>query len=469
MPKGSKQSREERKLELSPSSVFARDVESLIGSSSSSFLLRGRAISISSTNKDNEEDISMSYTKDEVDQIIARAVQKAVTDANAAAAREINIAIQDTEMRVAARYAEIGAVGGITDAQALQQAKVIADAMKEVKLTSISSELKVPYFNSSKMTAISYMEEVERYFVALGHQPLQYLYLIKSIIPKESKPWAEHVLRTVKTWDEFKNEFVKRFDTWIDNVERTKALQSKEQKIYEPSEFFIYEMIRMAKLVFPTEKEEESVQRAKLALFPRLRTALGPTTFATPAELYQAVRMVHGNLEAEDRLNNIQNKLPPLMRDFPGRTENKKHNANDESHESGSNYQVRNSFSNYSRGNRGGRNYNNRGRGNGRWNGQGNGDGSQNSNSNQQVPSTSSVNPSHGTPNGNGNGKTDNAKQTKGSWPAPQESSSNIKCYKCNGNGHIARNCPSQTGVALNVNAPDLDAQGGSQNQNSKN
>ena len=428
-------SAEEKRLQLSPTSAFSGAVAGI--SQGIGLSLRNRTIG---TETDNEAE--MSYTKEEVDQLIQNAVQRAVEDTLRTADQRIATAVARAQEEIAAEYELKGAGVGFSAAQA----KLLAEAMKELRVTSISSEIKIPVFNSKKTTAEAYMTEVERYFTALGHQPPQYLYLVKSILSNESKPWAEHVLRIVKTWDEFKVEFIKRFDSWIDANERIKALQSREQKIYEATEFFIYEMVRLAKLVSPNETEEESVQRAKLALYPRLRTALGPTTFQTPDALFQAVRLVHGNLEAEDRLNNVKSKIPPLMKenhDNKNRQEEEGKNKNPESG-SNSNSKDGNSYGNSCSTSRGGSRW--RGRGNYYSRGNYNNNGQQNSK--PESTSTGNGRNMQSGPSASSEAAISGNSQSKGNWT---ENANKIKCYKCSGMGHVAKSCPSQTGVALNT------------------
>ena len=210
-----------------------------------------------------------------------------------------------------------------------------------------------------------------------------------------------------------------------------------------------------------------SAQRAKLALYPRLRTALGPTTFQTPDALFQAVRMVHGNLEAEDRLNNVKPKIPPLMKGNHedrnwNEEEGRKRNPDSESDSNSKNGDdYGNGHSTSSRGHRW------RSRGNYYIRGNYNNIGQQNSK--PESTSTGNGEMQSGPSTEEAAWKQRNP-QSKESWT---EDANKKKCFKCSGMGHIVKTCPSQTGVALNTTSCEANVtwltQNNEQEQNSKN
>lgn len=237
------------------------------------------------------------YSQDEVDEHITRAMREAVQEAMRDS--RANNSNQNSPQEDQAN--------GIGHIQAF------TEALKNIKLTAFSSTLKIPKFDPKKMSAVAFLQEVERYFMAQGHQEGQYLYLVKTILPTESQAWLDHTLPTVPDWDSFKDEFINRYDSWLDAGERMRLLHTRRQTSNESVEFFIYDMLRQGKLVSPNETTAEATLRAKQGLFPRLRTALGPTNYSTPAELFEACRIVHANLKAEDKFNKIIGKLPPLV------------------------------------------------------------------------------------------------------------------------------------------------------------
>ena len=91
---------------------------------------------------------------------------------------------------------------------------------------------------------------------------------------------------------------------------RRRKLYSRRQKIDEPVETYVQEMINLAKQVFPNEDESLSVLRAKQGLVPDLRLFIGECS--TVNELIEKAGIALSSIRASDRINNRHTRLPPL-------------------------------------------------------------------------------------------------------------------------------------------------------------
>jgi len=337
-------------------------------------------------------------------------------------------------------------------------AQAFVRALQGIKLTTVSSKIPVPKFESNKDTPTAFLTDVERYFRAQNHPPEQWLYLVKTILPIDAKAWWDHRKQNVLTWNAFRQEFINRYDSWIDINERKRMLYTRQQK-KEPIEQFIYEMVDIAKRLLPDEHLRDSVQRAKQALNHRIRGALGPGLFQTPEELFQACRTIHKDLEQADSRQKFPNYLPPLYQ-TQETTAKKGDNAEASSSKSSYNGGKSKTYynkektdanekspesstsSSYTGSTRGG--YSNGGRGRSGYKGkyrgsyQGNGNGFK-----------SSRNDSTGQRESQGNNST----TSKGNIP---QSNVDVRCLKCRGFGHNAKQCPNKSGVAYVCQEEDM-------------
>src|SRR5207302_2743272 len=110
----------------------------------------------------------------------------------------------------------------------------------------------------------------------------------------------------------FKTLFISKYETCTGINERMKILQTRQQRPNEPTDAFIYEMIKMSKIVYPQEPLQQAIERTRNALFHRIRVGLGAQAFETPEAMLQAVTTVHAGLLAADRALGEKSNLPPV-------------------------------------------------------------------------------------------------------------------------------------------------------------
>jgi len=308
------------------------------------------------------------------------------------------------------------------------------DAIRSIRYSN-STKTPVPKFNMKKTTAVEYLQEVEAYYEITNVHPDRFLYLVTTILPEQVKLWWDHHKASVRTWQEFRALFISKYDTSSGANERMRILQTRQQRKTESVERFIYEMIKMSKIVYPQEPIQQALDRTRNALFHRLRVGLGAQVITTPEALLEAVSTIHAGLLAQDRAMNVKSDLPPIT-ETEDSSKNKnnwkdKHeNTSDQTTSQRSGIRGRSSnFRSRSRSfQRGGRSSYGRGQ-------------SSNNSSNEQERQSQR-----------------NSEQSTSSRPSSSQSNSkpkgneglaNIQCLKCRGFGHLTKQCPNKRGVAL--------------------
>jgi hypothetical protein len=319
----------------------------------------------------------------------------------------------------------------------------MVDAIKSIRINTTHTT-PLPKFNINKTTAAEFLEkkEVERYYTACNFHQNQYLYLVKTVLPFEVKLWWDHYKDTVTTWEEFKGLFIAKYDTCLQANERMRILQTRTQRAKEPTDAFIYEMIKMSKIVYPHEPMQQAIERTRNALFHRLRVGLGAQCFTAPEEMLEAIRLVHAGLSAQDKANNSKFELPPITTynrsdnyNKNKSNQNKKdlnqHKSNGKDQEDSTQSRGRAPFSFRGNGRFGRGGYSSRGN-------QSSSRGSTNSvvnNTNRQSgiePSKSNRGGHHGSNTG---------KQV--------DKLADVQCLKCRGFGHLIKNCPTKGGIPM--------------------
>jgi len=292
------------------------------------------------------------------------------------------------------------------------------DFMEAVKSIRINTTIitPLPKFDIRRTTAKEFLSEVERYYVASGYQHNEYLYLVKTLLPHSVKLWWDHYKDSIKTWKEFKKAFIAKYDTTSQAIERMQLLNMRKQKSNEPTDSYIYEMMKLSKVVYAEEPVQQAMDRTRNGMFHRLRVGLGAQIFKSPEDLLEATRLVHASLLSQDNETNVKSQLPPISSQSTDKNTDKwsKKNYHDnrngnkeENQDSNANGNRKFSF-NFRRGN------SNANRGRGSWN-------PRFKSSNKQNQEDS---------------------RTK-------DHVAKIRCFKCNGFGHTANVCPSSTAIAM--------------------
>ena len=144
-----------------------------------------------------------------------------------------------------------------------------------VKVKQLNHNVKPPQYDSRKQNSTSYLDELEAYFKHQGFEIGEYVDVLPTVLPEHMKSWLRNKKVVGYNWGKFRADFAARFDSTSDKSRRQHYLATRKQRDDEPIESFIWEMMDLAKQVYPTEDEATSVQRCREALVPRLKLALG--------------------------------------------------------------------------------------------------------------------------------------------------------------------------------------------------
>jgi hypothetical protein len=191
-------------------------------------------------------------------------------------------------------------------------AKDIVDAIGSARISTSTNNILVPKFDAMKTTPMEFINEVERYFKLQNYQAGDYKDLFKGILPKEMKSWYDFSCKNLATWDLVKAEFIKRFDTFEERQKREKFLMTKIQGNNQPTENYLYDTWKFAKLCYPTETDHNLILRVQSTLHWRIKLALGGYKSNNLEELLAAVKAVYPSLEAEDKVMKNGQTIPPF-------------------------------------------------------------------------------------------------------------------------------------------------------------
>lgn len=170
-----------------------------------------------------------------------------------------------------------------------------------IRIRHANPNLRIPEFDSKKTTASIYLNDVESYFRNQGIEDADRLSSVSTILSPECKLWFDHIKQTTNSWLDFRRVFESKYDSWQQRQERTAYLINRRQRDGEESETFIWEMLRLSKLVYPNEALEDSVRRARDALLPSIRCCLGELSNYQPDILIERARTVTKDIQARDR------------------------------------------------------------------------------------------------------------------------------------------------------------------------
>lgn len=293
-----------------------------------------------------------------------------------------------------------------------------------VKVKQLNSNLKVPTYHALKKSGATYIDELESYFKSQGLEQADFLEALPAAVDEEIKAWYRHKKTTGYNWAKFKVDFLARYDSDSYKQRRQQFLVNRKQKENEPVESFIWEMMDLAKQVFPIETTTASVERCRQALVPRLKVALSGSTSLTPEDLIEKCTNVISDLRCYDRERGQRSQLPPI------------HNYSNTTHRGGQNgrFQRGGFRSNFTFT----RPYANAAE-------------PQPSSSQQQRYTPRPEQPTSSSQNVTRSGYTNHRQfkyNTRGTFrrPTTHPQSNNphasTKCYACKATGHIAAQCP---------------------------
>ncbi len=181
-----------------------------------------------------------------------------------------------------------------------------------VRVRQANINIKIPNYDPLRKTATGYLEEVEAYFKSQGVEEAEFLEVVSTVLEDHTISWLRSKRVIGYTWAQFKADFTARFDGVAAQQRRQNYLVTRKQREDEPVETFVWEMMDLAKQVFPTETTAESVERCRSALHPRLKVALMELTTFTAEHLIDRCQSVIQDLRALDRVEGRSSELPPM-------------------------------------------------------------------------------------------------------------------------------------------------------------
>ncbi len=181
-----------------------------------------------------------------------------------------------------------------------------------IKIRQPNINVKIPKYDPFRKTATGYLEEVEAYFKSQGVDKAEFLEVVPTVLEDHTISWLRSKKTAGYNWDTFKTDFTARFDDVATQQRRQNYLVTRRQKEDEPVETFVWEMMDLAKQVFPTETTAASVERCRNGLNPRLKVALAELTTSTAEHLIDRCLLVIQDLRELDRVEGRRSKLPPM-------------------------------------------------------------------------------------------------------------------------------------------------------------
>lgn len=291
----------------------------------------------------------------------------------------------------------------------------LLDKLSNLRVTAVTTDIPRPSFNPKKMTAESFLQDCERYFNSLGHtDKTMFMSMTKQLFNDTQKGWYDHQGRHAKDWDEFKKQFADRFDGNCEKEERLYELTTRKQKVHEPTEVFIYEMVQLAKYCFIGLKEEEYVEYAQRALHPSLGMILGTNKRTTVPELVSACG------EVTKILHDTQEDYPPMTEEDENNGQDKNRDEEESSATYYNEYNSDEETSNFQQDNTE----------------------TYDEEENINEPETENCSDSYG--------KDHKEKyQSSSTFISTNPSGQVVKCQRCSGYGHKLEECPTKERVAM--------------------
>ncbi len=328
------------------------------------------------------------------------------------------------------------------------------------QITVVQSNGEKPKFDPHSQTAVAFLQEVASYFAAQNIQERNYQIVFRSLLNEEGKSWYDNVVHEEVSWEELRQGFVDKYDTWYEKQERERALHARRQGRNEKVAPFIWDMVRLSKMVYPDEEEEITVQRCRQALLPNIRISLGKPSVWTIDSLIQAAEVVMKDLRDLERYNQASTNYNNYGNRGRGQWGYRGYRGNFNYH---GGFNRGGSYGNYQ-----GNSYQNQERQSQQQN-------QEQSQGQQQSASTSSNSNRGSESNGNRGNRGSNNYSNRGSYPSrgrgysngystrggrnQNKDLSNVLCYKCHQLGHYAGQCPQRRNVAAMAMGQSTQAQ----------
>lgn len=161
-----------------------------------------------------------------------------------------------------------------------------------------------PLYDSSRMSADHFIQEVEEHLTAKGVDRANWLATVDRMFAKDSDniKWWRITKPTIQTWKDFTDNF-RSYETGIYNKDQQREeLFSMRQKIDTPFETYAWDLFELYRKVDSSIGQEEIVSRIMSSCLPELAIHLAHGTHATVAELIIEARRLIVDLNKVRRM-----------------------------------------------------------------------------------------------------------------------------------------------------------------------
>ncbi|OXA62448.1 hypothetical protein Fcan01_00151 [Folsomia candida] len=351
---------------------------------------------------------------------------------------------------------------GLSAEQRSRVEKFIAQELTQnkhvIQIRHVNTSIDIPQFDPKRMCTSTYFTNLEKYFAAQGYQYHDYHNYLGGVLKGEFKYWYDAHSHEIGSFRDFKHAFKKKYDDGIMARERMKQFFSRRQKLHDPCEQFVYEMVALGKQIIGNSNDDIKgiLGNIRDLLYPEIGILIQDDSLADIDDFLNRVGTIHGNLLRQAQQKNKRIEIPPMRGSREELLKQKQNNQSNQFNQSNqsnrnSNYRGRENYKSSYYGSREYKNgyYNSNNNSNSNCNGNnGNSSNSKNSHNshNQGKSETQSSSQSRGQSRGNSSrGRGTQSRGTRG-----HPDLTNVRCRRCQRFGHYARDCTA-TDVALNM------------------
>jgi hypothetical protein len=158
------------------------------------------------------------------------------------------------------------------------------------------SSVPIPKFDANKMTPESFLIEVEEYLAWKNASKETWIFLVSRMFAKDSdiSRWWRETKQTVKTWDQFKESFLKYEKSGASKDELLAKLFATRQKLSDAFETFAWDVNGNYRKIDSAIPVSEVIQRILNSCLPEISVILRNFTYQSVAELiFKAREVIH--------------------------------------------------------------------------------------------------------------------------------------------------------------------------------
>ena len=132
----------------------------------------------------------------------------------------------------------------------------------------------VPVFDPSIISGENFLKKCQRFFRLKGIAEEHWLDVVALMFKGEQEHWFNYKQDSFADWDDFQTAFMTKYDAEDAQTIRRTTLYTRKQKIHEPFETFVWEMVNLYVQVHQNASEEDQVKHVRDSLFPEIRHEL---------------------------------------------------------------------------------------------------------------------------------------------------------------------------------------------------